>query len=146
MENYIISVLILKLLFILSIVFDALGDAYLDKHKRRNHEFENISTLALISVAIYVNYFYGAYWYEFASYILLRIGIFNWIYNSFRGLPQYYVGKSDKWFDVPIIWFSKIEENHFPILTAIYFICFFIGFCFGLNGNEIWFNIFGLRF
>lgn len=128
-----IIMLIIKLLFIASIYFDAKGDAIIDKTRKRDHTLEALDKAIWIVILLIVwGYFDSITLISIFTYIPLRMGLFNPLYNKFRDLPYHYVGKTDKWYDKWILWMSKIEKQpkkyKFPILTIWYFIVFFTGF------------------
>ena len=136
----------IKLLFIVSIWCDAKGDAIQDDMKKRNHWLDAVQIAALVlaffPVAV-IAYntdltLFGVLWQitriGVISYILLRIGLFNWIYTKTRDLPLWYLGDrespdSDKIFDRWIYKLSLMEKNSkIPVLTIIYFFSAGIGF------------------
>lgn len=128
-----IIVFIIKLLFIASIFFDAKGDAVIDETKKRDHTLEVLDKATWMLILFTVWYYFNAITLiSIFTYIPLRMGLFNVLYNKNRDLPYHYVGETDKWYDKWILWMSKIEKQpkkyKFPILTIWYFVIFFIGF------------------
>lgn len=128
-----IIMLILKLLFFGTIYFDARGDAEIDKTRKRNHTYELLNRVFwFFSIVLVWQYFDSITLLSIFSCIMMYMGGFNILYNKYRGLPYYYVGKTDKWYDKWILWMSKIEKQpqkyKFPILSIWYFFMFFIGF------------------
>lgn len=128
-----IIMLILKLLFFGTIYFDARGDAEIDKTRKRNHTYELLNRVFwFFSIVLVWKYFDSITLLSIFSCIMMYMGGFNILYNKYRGLPYYYVGKTDKWYDKWILWMSKIEKQpkkyRLPILSIWYFFMFFIGF------------------
>jgi hypothetical protein len=69
----------------------------------------------------------------FISYILLRMGMFNVLYNKFRDRKYWYIGSGkgrDKIFDKWIKWMADADRNkkYQPLLTIFYIACAAIGF------------------
>lgn len=79
-----------------SIVLDAIGDGYNDSgNKVLGHALNAGSVGLLVASPFVINTKYWG-WY-FASYIGLRIALFDPCYNLSRGLPLGYVGNSSLW-------------------------------------------------
>lgn len=128
----ILIMFIIKLLYICAIYFDAKSDALIDAENKRKHGYELLTNLSFLFVICLVWYVpYNISFFTLISYVFLRMGLFNVVYNKYRGLPYHYVGTTDKWYDKWIKWMSKIESKprkyKFPILTIWYFVVFFIG-------------------
>ena len=78
-----------------SIVLNAMGDAYNDSgNKPLGHTLNAASTGLLLASPFIVKYDKNKWGYYAASYLSLRIGLFDPIYNSTRGLPIWYIGNS----------------------------------------------------
>lgn len=127
-----IIMIALKLCFILSILFDAWGDASIDKTRKRNHTLELLDKVVLgLVLLIMWLYPYSISLIALFTYIPMRMGAFNVLYNKFRGLEYTYIGTTDKWYDFWIRWMGKVEAQpkkyYFPALTIWYFLLFFTG-------------------
>ncbi len=121
----------IKLFFILSIWADARSDAIIDDTHKRHHWLEFIQIGALIAAMVVVWYFYVPL-SSILAYILLRMGMFNLIYNKKRKLPYYHLGSSK--YDKLLMFFQKTELRHdlpivkgVPLLVFWYMICLFFG-------------------
>jgi len=128
-----IIMLILKFFFLGTIYFDAKGDAEIDNTKKRNHTYELLLRVFwFLSVVLTWQYYDSITLISIFSCILMYLGGFNVVYNKHRGLPYYYVGTTDKWYDKWIYWMSKIDAKprkyKIPLLAIWYFVLFFIGF------------------
>ena len=89
----------------MSVVLDAYSDAILDKTGKRNHFTESLTiAMFLLMVVSSVNI---DVWRIVSSYILARIGVFNFVYNTARQLPFNYAGSTDQIFDK---WIRKIPD------------------------------------
>lgn len=82
-----------------AIVFDALGDAYIDKNKQRNHFIESLTVLCYLCLIILAPLTDISWINIFIGYILMRISLFNIVYNLFRNLGIFYRGKTDAVYD-----------------------------------------------
>jgi len=112
------------LLIISSIVFDAISDAAIDMYKKRNHFYEMMIIAPLLGLfCIYEHSILS--WYNIVlSYVFLRAGLFNLVYNITRELNPMYVGKTDLFFDK---WFNKL---HPMLQISLYMVFIFIGIIF----------------
>lgn len=122
----------IKILYVLSIYFDAVSDAIIDDTKHRNHLYE-LLTIACLGCVILLTWGYSdsISVVTLLMYLPLRMGLFNVIYNKKRNLPYHYVGKSDAIYDKWIYWMHKIETRpklKLPILTIYYFFIGAFGF------------------
>ena len=91
--------ILILLAIIIAVVFDAMGDAHIDKSKRRSH-FLELSTILSFLVLIVLSQVSNVDWKIIISiYILMRIGLFNLTYNIYRGLDIFYRGTTDKFYD-----------------------------------------------
>ncbi len=96
---------IVLLLIVLHVALDAYSDAKLDDTGKRNHYTESLAIAALLGIAL-VNGNIDV-WRVVSSYVLIRIGVFNFVYNTTRKLPFNYIGKTDQIFDK---WVSKLPS------------------------------------
>jgi len=82
-------------LYSASIILDAVGDGYNDSgNKVLGHSLNAVSTGLLVASPFILDadkHNWG--WYA-ASYVSLRVGLFDMSYNATRGLPLQYVGNS----------------------------------------------------
>jgi len=85
-------------LYSASILLDAVGDGLNDDgSKVLGHALQATSTGLLVASPFILDvHKYNWGWYA-ASYISLRIGLFDNAYNITRGLPMGYVGNSSLW-------------------------------------------------
>ena len=74
-------------LYILSILSDAIGDALRDTKKVASHIFQALAVSSLLCVP-----FFEFEWYMLIGYAFLRIGLFDYAYNLTRGLKLNYIG------------------------------------------------------
>lgn len=88
----------LILIFILSIITDAFGDAFNDSNKKTlGHLLSALSIGILLMSPFMVEVSWQSIGWYFASYILLRISFFDIIYNMTRDLPIGYIGNTSLW-------------------------------------------------
>ena len=80
-----------------AITLDAMGDAYNDMGKKELGHALNAASVGTLLVRPFLSDMNGnAGWY-ISSYILLRMGCFDILYNQVRGLPIGYSGTSSFW-------------------------------------------------
>lgn len=80
------------------IVLNALGDAYNDSgNKQLGHALNAASIATLIAWPMVCDVRRDKWYWYIASYTSLRIGIFDPVYNTTRGLGFNYVGNSSTW-------------------------------------------------
>ena len=80
-------------IFTTSIVLDAVGDGLYDNgDKTAGHAFQAASTGVLLLSPLFLNMDKDNFWWYLVSYVSLRIGLFDYAYNTTRGLPMSYVG------------------------------------------------------
>ena len=81
-----------------SIILDAIGDGFCDDgYKVRGHFCQAVST-ALLVVSPFILSVDKTRWYWYvASYLTLRIALFDPVYNTTRGLPLDYIGSTSIW-------------------------------------------------
>jgi hypothetical protein len=83
------------ILYILNILLGASGDALNDSNRKTvGHVLRALSVLSLLLVPLY--YTEGFEWL-IASYILLRVGLFDVTYNITRKLPICLIGTTSLW-------------------------------------------------
>lgn len=81
--------------YVFSIVANATGDALNDKgEKTFGHVCNGLSIASLVSAPLILDIDKSKWGAYAASYICLRIGLFDGVYNTVRGLPVNYVGTS----------------------------------------------------
>ena len=82
-------------LYILSILFGASSDAFNDKGKKSlGHVLEALELFSLLLVPLWYTDGFG---WLIASYMLLRIGLFDIVYNIVRGNTLCFHGTSSLW-------------------------------------------------
>jgi hypothetical protein len=85
-------------LFSSSIILDAVGDGLNDNgQKVWGHALQATSTGLLVASPFILDVDKSQWGWYAASYISLRIGLFDPAYNLTRGLPVDYVGNSSLW-------------------------------------------------
>lgn len=81
-----------------SILIDAVGDGLNDSgNKAWGHLCNAASVGILLTSPFIINYEKNKYGWYFASYIGLRIGLFDYAYNETRGLGLNYIGGTSIW-------------------------------------------------
>lgn len=81
-----------------SIILDAMGDALCDNDEKVwGHGFQAASIGLLLASPFILDIEKGKWPWYLASYISLRIALFDPIYNSTRGLPMDYIGDCSLW-------------------------------------------------
>lgn len=82
-------------LYSTSIILSGIGDGLNDSgHKPLGHAMNATSTGLLVASPFILNVEKGTWGWYAASYISLRIALFDMSYNTARGLPIGYVGNS----------------------------------------------------
>lgn len=124
---------VITVCWVLSILLNAKSDASIDNTAKRNHLLELGSELFLLLGAGLIWVFYMQGWnfsiWVFLKYPLLRLGMFNLVYNQNRqpSLPWDYVGNTD-WFDRQLYRFRQWGiSSRIPWLFILYFFSFAIG-------------------
>ena len=107
MNEYLIR-LVFFVLIAGSIVFHAYSDAILDKTKKRNHYTAALMIAFFLGMTTFMYYTMLSPVIVVLTYIFLRIGIFNMIYNKVRGLDSGYIGTTDDIFDK---WMGKLQNR-----------------------------------
>jgi hypothetical protein len=79
-------------LYVLSIISDAVGDAFRDSKKVYSHIFQALAIAFLLCVP-----FFPFEWYMLIGYGCLRIALFDYAYNLARGLELNYIGNTSLW-------------------------------------------------
>lgn len=81
-----------------SILLDAAGDALNDsQHKDWGHLCNAASVGILLTSPFIIDYEKSKWAWYLTSYIGLRIAIFDYTYNTVRGLPLNYIGNNSNW-------------------------------------------------
>jgi hypothetical protein len=81
-----------------SIILDAVGDGLNDSgHKDWGHLCNAGSIGVLLTSPFIIDYEKSKWGWYFASYIGLRIGLFDYAYNETRGLGLNYIGCTSNW-------------------------------------------------
>ena len=81
-----------------SIILDAVGDGLNDSgHKAWGHLCNAGSVGVLLTSPFLINYEKNKWGWYFASYIGLRVGLFDYVYNETRGLGLNYIGGTSNW-------------------------------------------------
>ncbi len=81
-----------------SIILDAAGDALKDSnHKEWGHFCNAASVGILLTSPFIIDYKKSKWGWYLTSYIGLRIAIFDYTYNTVRGLPLNYTGTTSTW-------------------------------------------------
>ena len=83
---------------ILAIGFDAMGDAYMDEGCKELGHFLNAASVGVLVARPFLSHMNRNEWgWYVASYITMRISIFDPIYNITRDLPIGYIGTTSNW-------------------------------------------------
>lgn len=115
----------LILFTVISISLDAYSDAYIDRYKKRNHFTEVVQIAAtlfvpIIAMIISTRISNQIIYHIVGGYVLLRIAIFNIIYNNFKGNKVDYLGSSDQIWDKPLSWIlSKISNKWIQMIVYL---------------------------
>lgn len=134
-----LSIILIKLLFFSSIFFDAKSDAIADDKKQRNHLYDILIIAPLllsvfpITHLCYFNFYQD--WHFICAkhtvcYVLIRIAVFNIIYNLSRTAPRLewdYVGSSSL-YDRCLLWMKRLQDKKFPMLLLYYMTAGTFGF------------------
>lgn len=81
-----------------SIILDAAGDAMCDsQHKGWGHFCNAASVGILLTSPFIIDYEKSKWAWYLTSYIGLRIALFDYTYNTVRGLPLNYIGSTSSW-------------------------------------------------
>ena len=84
--------------YVAQIGFQAAGDALKDSgHKQWGHALNATSVGILLASPLWINYDRSKWYWYMASYVTLRIGLFDPIYNASRGLNVDYIGGTSNW-------------------------------------------------
>jgi len=76
----------------------AAGDALKDNgHKQWGHALDAASLGIVLASPLWIDYDRSKWYWYAASYVTLRIGLFDPIYNVSRGLPIDYIGGTSNW-------------------------------------------------
>lgn len=86
------------LIFVIqSILLDAIGDGFKDNNKKeQGHLLSALSILSLLAIPL-IGVQHDTWWWGIVGYILIRIGIFDPVYNITRKLPVDYIGRTSYW-------------------------------------------------
>lgn len=106
MINYYLGGMFTVIFAVIAIYLDAYSDAKLDAIGRRKHVHEALAILALFVMLIWPGIYHKGDLTNISEmlcyggklvlgYTLLRIGIFNSIYNSVRSINLNYIGTTD---------------------------------------------------
>ena len=81
-----------------SILLNAIGDGLNDSgEKQWGHACNAASIGLLLSSPFIIDYDKSKWFWYLASYTSLRIGLFDYTYNTTRGLPLNYIGGTSTW-------------------------------------------------
>ena len=81
-----------------SILLDAAGDGLNDSgHKVWGHGLNAASTGVLLASPFIIDIKLNKWRWYAGSYMLMRVGLFDFTYNAVRGLPLDYIGNSSVW-------------------------------------------------
>ena len=81
-----------------SVIFNGIGDGLNDNgHKGWGHFSNAVSVSLLVFSPFIADYNKDKWWAYPISYGFLRVGLFDWTYNTARGLPLTYIGNTTYW-------------------------------------------------
>lgn len=102
-------------IFILIVVFDAIGDAYVFVGKMfRGKLFQGFMILSFFGAILTAHYMvrgtlgWPGFAYLFLMYVLIRAGLFNPIWGCFALRKWHYLGRTS-FFDKVLIWITNIK-------------------------------------
>jgi len=85
-------------LYTASIVLSAVADGLYDNgQKMQAHTLTALGTGLLLASPLFLNMDKDNFWWYLASYVSLRIALFDYTYNITRGLPLEYRGTTSLW-------------------------------------------------
>lgn len=126
------TILITKIIYLLSIEADARSDRYTIDTGRIHHGWQVVVLSVLVAPILLWHVSFEQALLTAISYVFLRAGLFNLRLNRLRRLKPYHLG--DGWFDSLHRPLAKIEQNgKFPALFFVYCIYVFIGLVLGLT-------------
>ena len=130
-QNELWTILIVKVIYLISLWADAKSDAVIDNKEGRNHGLEVLQHIHLGAAILLWFVDFNMMLWTVASYLIMRAGLFNPVYNHYRnGIGFNHLG--DNLFDNllrPILKFEK--KNRFPALFIAYMIVAFFGLIMG---------------
>jgi len=86
------------ILFLIAVIFDAAGDALNDSHRKGiGHALQAIFVGLLLMSPFFIDVALNSWGWYLASYICLRIALFDPIYNITRGLKWNFIGTTSLW-------------------------------------------------
>jgi hypothetical protein len=101
-----------------AIVLNAVGDGLNDEGtKGWGHACNAASIGLLLSSPFIINYDRKKWYWYLASYTSLRIGLFDYTYNTTRGLPLNYIGGTSTWDQV----LGKLNPPSTYLLRGVFF-------------------------
>ena len=97
------------LIFSSSVILEAIGDAQYDNgNKEIGKLYQAVSTGILLASPFLLDIDKKKWGWYFASYISMRVALFDPVYNLTRGLPMGYIGNTSYW-DKGVRAFSPTE-------------------------------------
>lgn len=89
---------ILNGVYVGSVVLNGIGDGLKDSgHKEWGH-FANAVSISFLLVSPFIHdYSKDTWWKPIIKYGFIRVGLFDWTYNTTRGLPLTYYGSTSFW-------------------------------------------------
>ncbi len=127
-----ITILITKIIYLLSIEADARSDRYTINTGRIHHGWQMAVLVVIFTPILLWHTSFEQAVLTVISYVFLRAGLFNLRLNRLRELKLYHLG--DGWFDRLHKSLANIEQNgKFPALFFVYCVYIFIGLVLGLT-------------
>ena len=81
-----------------SIILEGIGDGLYDNGtKQLGKSFQAVSLSLILLSPFIADYNKDKWWAYPISYGFLRVGLFDWTYNTARGLPLTYIGNTTYW-------------------------------------------------
>lgn len=130
--------------YLASIVCEARGDALIDIDWKRRYKLKEVKILGLFIIPFFAYEIFYTTRFDMiislvATYIFLRIGVFNPVYSLTRGFGIYFVGTMN-WYDRFLKKLLRIESRTdmpiikgFPALTFWYITMLFLGLFIGFG-------------
>jgi hypothetical protein len=89
---------LLNSMYVGSVVCNGIGDGLNDNgHKDWGHVCNAVSISFLVLTPFVYDFTGDRWWKSVVKYGFIRVGFFDWVYNTTRGLPLTYIGSTSYW-------------------------------------------------
>lgn len=82
-------------LIIASICFQAMSHGIIDRTRMRNHLLQVLMVVSFLGITTLMYYSPINIFNVLISYLFMRIGLFNFVYNEFREIDSFYAGNTE---------------------------------------------------